>query len=159
MTWLEVCNDRSLRNLPYKVELDHLGRILMSPHRRERGALQGHIAALLDRMMPRGQVVSECAIDTTDGVRVADVAWVSRQRWSSMADAPSCSIAPEICVEVTSPSNTAEEVAAKRRLYLEAGAQEVWLCNSDGQLSFSSVEGERKRSRLCPRFPVRVRLT
>lgn len=158
MTWLEVCRDRSLRNLPYKVELDRWGRIVMSPHHREHGAYQGRIAILLDKLMPPGQVVSECAIDTTEGVRVADVAWVSRKRWAGLADAASCSIAPEICVEVASFSNTEFEIEEKRRLYLAAGATEVWECDREGRLSFFDAAGPRKRSRLSPKFPLRVRL-
>ncbi len=31
MTWLEVCEHRSLQNLPFKIEIDEKGRILMSP--------------------------------------------------------------------------------------------------------------------------------
>ena len=158
MTWQEVCDDRSLRNLPYKVELDGLGRIVMSPHRKEHGAYQGRISILLNDLMPPGQVVSECAITTTEGVKVADVAWASRKRWGSMTDAPSCSIAPEICVEVTSLSNTGFEIEEKRRLYLEAGAEEVWVCDDGGRLSFFDASGRLKRSRRCPKFPARVRI-
>lgn len=158
MTWEEVCADRSLRNLPYKVELDGWGRIVMSPHRKEHGAYQGRIAALLDQLMARGQVVSECAIDTADGVRVADVAWISRQRWASLADAPSCSTAPEICVEVTSQSNSTAEIETKFALYFGAGAIEVWVCDETGRLSFRGAGGPLARSNLCPKFPARVRI-
>jgi Uma2 family endonuclease len=35
--------------------------------------------------------------------------------------------APDLAIEVISPSNTAEEMALKVRRYLEAGTQEVWL--------------------------------
>lgn len=158
MTWQEVCDDRSLRNLPCKVELDRWGRIVMSPHRKEHSAYQGEIGALLHRFLPRGRVMSECAIDTTEGVKVAGVAWVSRRRWLELSDAPSCSIAPEICVEVTSRSNTDFEIEEKRRLYLEAGAIEVWVCDPDGCLSFFDASGALPRSRSCLKFPKRVRL-
>lgn len=158
MTWQEVCEDRSLRNLPYKVELDRWGRIVMSPHRKEHCAYQGEIGALLSRLLPGGRVMSECAIDTADGVKVADVAWASRRRWLEMSDAPSCSVAPEICVEVTSFSNTDTEIEAKRQLYLQSGAAEVWVCDADGCLWFFDASGALSRSRRCPRFPKRVRI-
>jgi Uma2 family endonuclease len=157
MTWLEVCNDPSLRNLPYKVELDRWGRVVMSPHRREHGACQGRIAVLLDGCMPRGHVISECAIETPDGVKVADVAWASRSRWAGMADRPCCSIAPQICIEVTSSSNTEAEILEKRALYFAAGAIEVWVCDEDGRVTFHGTAGALKRSALCPKFPRRVR--
>ena len=35
--------------------------------------------------------------------------------------------APEICVEVTSPSNSKEEIEHKTELYLAKGALEVWV--------------------------------
>jgi len=158
MTWQEVCEDRNLRNLPYKVELDGWGRIVMSPHRKEHGAYQGGIGVLLGRHLPGGKVLSECAIDTSEGVKVADVAWASHPRWGSMTEAPSCSIAPEICIEVASFSNTGVELEEKRRLYLEAGAEEVWLCDEEGRIGFFDASGPLTRSRRCPKFPTRVRI-
>lgn len=130
----------------------------MSPHRKEHGAYQGRIAVMLDDLMPRGQVVSECAIDTTEGVKVADVAWVSRKRWASLADTASCSIAPEICVQVASASNSQLEIDEKRELYLAAGALEVWFCAADGRVTFNDAHGRLQRSGLCPKFPSRVRI-
>ena len=64
--------------------------------------------------------------------------------------------APEICVEVLSPANTADEINQKRELYFEAGALEVWICSWEGQLSFYSAEGKLIQSRLCPDFPDRI---
>ncbi len=158
MTWAEVCADRSLRDLPYKIELNRWGRLEMSPHRKEHGAYQGSIGALLHRLLKDGQVIAECAIDTADGVRVADVAWCSAERWASLSDAPSCSIAPELCVEVLSWSNAAPDIEAKGRLYLAAGAQEFWVCAEDGTLRFYDASGRIKQSALCPKFPARIRL-
>ena len=37
--------------------------------------------------------------------------------------------APEICVEIVSPSNTDKEMQDKIQLYLAKGVQEVWLKN------------------------------
>lgn len=48
----------------------------------------------------------------------------------------SASIAPEICVEVKSSGNSLEEMQFKRKLYLEAKAIEVWLCNEQGEIKF-----------------------
>ena len=35
--------------------------------------------------------------------------------------------APEICIEVVSPSNSVKELSEKTDAYLAAGAEEVWL--------------------------------
>ena len=58
--------------------------------------------------------------------------------------------APEICVEVLSPSNSEPEMNEKRALYFEAGAHEVWICDLDGKMEFHT----RGLSRLCPYFQV-----
>ena len=42
------------------------------------------------------------------------------------------SIAPEICVELKSASNTLQEIVVKKDLYFAAQAQEIWLCNEQG---------------------------
>ena len=54
--------------------------------------------------------------------------------------------APEICVEILSPSNSDEEMRIKTDLYLACGAQEVWLINAQGKLRFFSHSGELSSS-------------
>lgn len=60
---------------------------------------------------------------------------------------------PELCIEVLSASNTEEEMQEKRVLYFEEGAQEVWTCNSEGELRFYDESGARSSSALAPTFP------
>lgn len=69
-----------------------------------------------------------------------------------------CSIAPEICVEVYSFSNTQKEMKEKRELYFEKGAKEVWYCDKNGKISFYNEEGKLKKSALCPDFPNKIKL-
>ena len=89
---------------------------------------------------------------------IADVAWASRQRWESMADRVSCSIAPEVCVEILSDANTPEEMERKRELYFQAGAVECWLCDESGQVRFFNQSGELVGSNLCPAFPIKIEI-
>ena len=158
MNWLEVCEDKRLQNLPYKIELNRWGKIEMSPHRREHSLFQGEIAYLLRNLLPHGVALSECAIETTENVKVADVAWASRQRWESMADRVSCSVAPEICVEILSAANTPEEMDRKKELYFQAGAVECWLCDESGRMRFFNQSGELVSSNLCPAFPHKIEI-
>ena len=88
--------------------------------------------------------------------KVADVAWATEATFVRIKDEASCSVAPEICVEVFSPSNTEEEISGKRDLYLRAGAKEVWLCDEFGRLGFFTAQGPIERSLLCPAFPLQV---
>ena len=157
MTWVEACNDKSLQNLPYKIELNRQGKLLMSPTRNKHGFFQGEIAHLLRKFLAQGQVIVECAIDTSEGTYVADVCWVSQERFKIIVEEISSSIAPEICVEVWSPSNTAEEIEMKRRLYLGKGAIEFWYCDDQGVVTPFDASGQLAKSKLCPEFPKQVR--
>ena len=158
MNWLEVCEDKQLQNLPCKIELNRWGKIETSPHRREHSLFQGEIAYLLRNLLPHGVALSECAIETTENVKVADVAWASRQRWESMADRVTCSVAPEICVEILSAANTPEEMDRKKELYFQAGAVECWLCDESGQVRFFNQGGVLIGSNLCPAFPHKIEI-
>ena len=156
MTWLDLCNDKNLQDLPYKIELNKAGKIIMSPTRNRHGYFAGRIARLLSKLMNDGEILVELGIDTEDATKVADVAWVSPKTFSVIKDEASCSIAPEICVEVRSPFNSDTEMAEKRKLYLGAGAKEFWLCDQSGRMEFFSSDGEIARSALCPDFPAQL---
>ena len=67
-------------------------------------------------------------------------------------------VAPEICVEIISPSNFLEEQMHKGQLYLQAGAVEFWLCNERGNRQFFDAAGPLERSRLCLEFPAKVEI-
>ena len=157
--WRQLLADPELARLPYRVETDRHGHILMSPPPAPaHGKRQNRIGTLLERFLPNGHVVTECPVSTPDGVKAIDVAWLAPERGQE-ADAETClTRAPEICIEILSPSNTAGEIDEKIALYFEAGACEVWICERDGTLKFhfSSPPEIRESSELCPKFPPRV---
>jgi len=63
-----------------------------------------------------------------DTVRGPDVAYVSSERLATgVTDGPFFEGAPDLAVEILSPSNRPREVAEKIREYLEAGAGRVWV--------------------------------
>ena len=156
MNWQEVCEHPSLKNLPFKIELDEYGQIIMSPVKLYHSALQIRIAVILERLLKNGIALSECAIKTSKGTKVADVAWVSSAIWTKIKGETEASIAPEICVEIISSSNTKNEMVEKRQLYFEAGAIEVWMCNESGAVSFFNAKQQLTRSVLVPEFPEKV---
>jgi Uma2 family endonuclease len=61
--------------------------------------------------------------------------------------------APELCVEIISPSNSKAEISEKVRLYLEQGAKEVWLCDLSGKIEMLSDSGSLETSGIAPAFP------
>ena len=155
MQWQEVCEHPSLQDLPFKIELNERGQILMSPVKVYHSAFQGRISRLLPET---GVVLPECAIATRKGTRVADIAWCSGQRFELVKHQAECSIAPELCIEVVSSSNTQLEMEEKIELYLSAGAVEVWVCDETGEVRFYDATGQLGKSRLIPGFPSLVRL-
>ena len=153
MTWEEICDDPLLRDLPYKIETNNLGQFIMSPARSRHGEYQAEILLLLRRLLPHGRGVIECPVQTTDGVRVPDVAWTSPERRQPVV----YTLAPELCVEVLSPYNSEREMMQKRTLYFQAGALEYWQCAEDGTITFYGPEGVlTDGSKLCPGFPAQV---
>ena len=86
-----------------------------------------------------------CSIQTADGVRVPDVAWCSDEFLTAYGESTPFPKAPEICIEVVSPSNSRPEMERKIGLFLDAGAQEVWLVSRES-FEFYGLEGRRERS-------------
>src|SRR5688572_11081495 len=125
LRWTELIHDPTLRDLPYKIELNAWGSIEMSPTSFQHSRVQGHVAGELAKQLAGGSVLIELAILTDIGVRVPDVAWGSDAYIESQKAATPSTKAPEICVEVLSPPNSEVEIREKTRAYLAAGAQEV----------------------------------
>lgn len=151
--WDELCRDPSLRDLPYKIELNAWGKIEMSPASNRHGRLQALLAAELNRQL-QGLVVTECSILTRIGIRVPDVAWASSGFMARFGEITPYTRAPEICVEVMSPTNVRAEIEEKTGAYLAAGAAEVWIVAEDGSVRYFGAAGEQAKSS----FPVTVSL-
>jgi Uma2 family endonuclease len=152
MTWDEIINSPYLRDLPFKIETNKFGQILMSPASNKHGIVQFDVGYVIRRRKKGGKIINECSIETSDGVRVADVAWASDEFITEYGDTTPYPKAPEICVEVVSPSNSKAEIEHKVELYLAKGAQEVWVVNNKQQVSIYSYSGKLKKSKLIPNF-------
>jgi len=157
--WRELLGDQDLAHLPYRIETDRHGHILMSPPPApSHGVKQAKIANLLARLLPKGAVITECPVSTSDGVKAIDIAWLAPERRPEVDSAICFAKAPEICVEILSPSNTVEEISEKIALYFQAGAQEAWICDQSGNVKFHRLGLRKARlsSLMCPEFPSRV---
>jgi Uma2 family endonuclease len=147
MEWANVINNPLLRDLPFKIELNKWGKILMSPASNNHGRLQYEVGRRIDRHKGSGKVIMECSIQTNDGVKVADVAWASDAFIAEFGYSTPYMKAPEICVEITSSSNTKDEIEEKVQLYLAKGANEVWVVNEDRDTTYYTHEGKLSDSR------------
>ena len=156
MNWQEVCEEPTLQNLPFKIELNRYGQVVMSPASNRHGRDQTRIAGKLLELLSEGEVITECSVDTPEGTKVADVVWASAEFIARHALTTPYPEAPEICVEVVSPSNSSAEMEEKRNLYFSQGAREVWICDEEGQVTFFDAEGQLGASGLVPKFPDRI---
>jgi len=107
----------------------------MSPAGAEHGSRAMRFGATLYEFVRRNQLGVVFAAETgfiletnPDTVRAPDVSFVRAERLPKEG-LPSgyLPIAPDVAVEVVSPSETAEEIQEKVQDYLHAGTDQVWL--------------------------------
>lgn len=158
MQWQEICENPLFSNLPFKFETNRWGKIEMSPASNRHGFLQAIIAERLLKLAPGGYAITECSIQTNHGVKVADVAWASREFLRRHGLVDPYTEAPEIVVEILSPSNTLAEMEEKQALYFAQGAHEFWICQEDGVMRFHAPQTLLESSRRVPNFPRQIQL-
>ncbi|MGL4511841.1 MAG: Uma2 family endonuclease [Lacipirellulaceae bacterium] len=156
MEWSEIVDNPYLKDLPFKIEQDRYGNILMSPASNRHGRIQYRIARKLERCAEGGHVFVECSVRTALGVKVPDVVWHSDAFFARHGDLTPFPEAPELCVEVLSPSNAGSETWEKMRLYFESGAVEVWTCDESGLVEFYGPDGRLDASAIAPDFPTEI---
>ena len=122
----DLCYDRRFANVPGKVELDVWGRILMTPASVYHGRIHGRLCQKL-AILGGGETLIEAGIATPMGLFVPDLAWASTPFMTRHAGQWVLTEAPELCIEVVSPTNSVKEMEEKTAAYLAAGAQEVWI--------------------------------
>jgi Uma2 family endonuclease len=121
----DLCENPCYANVPGKIEVDAWGRLLMSPASNYHNALQTRLCQRLAAL--GGEVFVEASVLTSAGVLVADVAWASPQFMRVHKFETPYAQAPELCIEIVSPSNSVKELHDKIAAYLAARAEEVWI--------------------------------
>ena len=121
-----LCVDPTYVDFIGKIELTQWGEILVSPVGKLHGILASEKGQVL-RAVLGGRTMVEVGIVTDLGVRAPDIAWCT-DAWlaSHPEDAPLVS-APELCIEIFSPSNSIVKLRQKAAAYVRAGAQESWI--------------------------------
>ena len=158
--WEKILADPELASLNHRIETDRHGNIIMSPPPGNPHSFkQSHLFLTICKLLPNGRGQVEVPISTSDGIRAADVTWTSEARFSEIYDPRAYLAAPDLCIEVVSPANSTREMAEKKALYFDAGAQEVWLCQPDGSMEFfeaAKPDQKLRQSQICPDFPNRI---
>ena len=131
-------------------ETNGQGQIIMNPPIGLAHAKRAdRIAVAMRSLLPDWRLWPEVGIYTADGMKAPHLA-VAAPDFAEATDSRGFLVrAPEICVEIMSPSNTWEEMRHKTLLYLAAGAKEVWVCDESGALHFFDGTGERSTSALA----------
>jgi len=120
-----MCDDPRFANIPGKVELDTWGRIIMSPASTYHSMLEARLIQKLANL--DGQALVEVGVLTAIGLLVPDVAWASAEFMATHGNETPLTAAPELCIEVASPSKSLRELNEKVTAYLAAGATEAWI--------------------------------
>jgi Uma2 family endonuclease len=146
LRYRDLCDDPCFANVPGKIELDVWGRVLMSPPGTYHGLVQGRLCQRLAIL--GGETFGEVAIATAMGLFVTDAGWSSAEFFELHRDESPLMNAPELCIEVASPSNSTKELQEKVTAYLGAGAQEVWIVYLQSRrCEFYGQQGLMERSR------------
>ena len=146
MQWSEVISNPLLQNLPFKIELNKFGQLLMTPASNLHGSIKANLAIKLFDEMPEGEVITGCSIETSDGVKVADVVWTSAAFIAEFGYSTPYTKAPELCIEIVSPSYSKQEMEQKTDLYLAREAQEVWIVHEDAKINIFTHTGQQSKS-------------
>ena len=115
------------------------GRIVrMNPTGRSHAFVESNLSSALNlfvRQRKLGQVlVGEVGIFTRrdpDRVRAADIAFVSNERLAGTTSGGYLKIAPELVVEVISPTDRWQDMRQKLEEYFAIGVQRVWIVEPD----------------------------
>lgn len=147
MRYRALCEDPCYANVPGKIELDVWGRTLMTPPGVYHGLLQGRLCRTLASALG-GEVLVEAPIATGRGLFAPDVAWASDRFMAAHNRESPLMQAPELCIEVVSPSNSRQEMREKIEAYLAAGAEEVGVVYPQSKrCEFYGRQGLLDRSR------------
>lgn len=141
-----LCDDPRFENLPGKIELDSWGRILMSPASTYHALVQGRLCRKLAVL--GGESFVEASVVTPIGLFVPDVVWASTDFMRAHGHETPLGRAPEVCVEVASPGNSAKELREKVDAYLTLGAVEAWIVYPESKrFEFFTMDGKVPQSR------------
>ena len=141
-----LCADPCYANLPGKIEINVWGRMVMTPASYYHGVLQGRLCRRLAAALG-GETAVETPIVTQAGLFVADVTWASVAFMSAHGGETPLAQAPELCIEVVSPTNTVPELREKIDAFLACGASEVWIAfPKSKRFEFHGPEGLKQGS-------------
>lgn len=121
------------------------GRVVpITPTGDDHGAIEANIAAELrayvrDRNLGkvRSGEVGIYVRRNPDTVRAADVLFISHDRYAQRTSSVFLDVAPELIVEILSPSDSWTEVTQKLREYFAIGVRLVWVADPGARMIYA----------------------
>jgi Uma2 family endonuclease len=145
---------------PFRSELHNGELVQMSAPNHEHYCIQRRVRRLMEAVAGESGVVDiELAFRALPEYefRIADVAYVSQERWDQIKPKDNLRGAPDLVIEVLSPSNMASEMAKKEKLCLENGCREFWVIDADlRQVKVSTPDGITTTYRDGQEIPLRL---
>ena len=97
MNWKEVCESPELQNLPFKLELNKDGEVVMNAVQVNHALFAGKIIRFLEIHLPNGYSVPEFPVMTSDNVKSPDVVWISGERLEQVKGLVAANISGNLC--------------------------------------------------------------
>jgi Uma2 family endonuclease len=143
MTFAEFERLPEAQNARY--ELHHGELVQVPPAKWKHFVIQERMRLLIaDAAGAAGHVVTQIAFKPLPDHEywIADVAFVSKERWEQTDPDGYFQGAPDLVIEIVSPSNTAAEMLDKETTCLENGARQFWVVDEDRrQVKVSTPDG------------------
>jgi Uma2 family endonuclease len=129
----------------FRQELRHGELVRVAPPKHKHHLVQHRLRRLLECAADdAGEITNEFGFRGLPEYeyRIADVAFVSKTRWDRISPEGNLEGAPDIVIEVLSPSNSAAEMLDTEQLCLGNGSHEFWLVDPDRrQVRISTPDG------------------
>jgi Uma2 family endonuclease len=143
---------------PFYHELRHGELVAVTRPKLRHHLIQSRLRDLLRALASAGSFVEyEVAFRALaeHELRVADVAYLSPGRWQQADHDDNIRGAPDLVIEILSPSNSAAEMFEKEQLCLENGAKEFWVVDTDRrQVKVSTPDGHTLTYRSGQQIPL-----
>ncbi len=128
-----------------RYELRHGELVELAPPKQEHLLIQRTLRRVLEKAAgAAGEVEIEVGFRPTPEHEYwkADVAFIAGERWLAIPWRGNLQGAPDLVIEVLSPSNTASEMLDREQICLENGAREFWVVDPvRRQVKVSGADG------------------
>jgi Uma2 family endonuclease len=128
-----------------RYELRHGELVELAPPKQEHLLIQRTLRRVLEKAVgAAGEVEIEVGFRPTPEHEYwkADVAFIAGERWLAIPWRGNLQGAPDLVIEVLSPSNTASEMLDREQICLENGAREFWVVDPvRRQVKVSGADG------------------